>query len=48
MDTISNDQWLVIGMLLLLLVAELVLHPTVSAGITGFLSAFKPAKAVTS
>lgn len=47
MDTISDQQWLVIGLLLMLFVAELVLHPTVYAGLTNFLKAFKPAKAAT-
>jgi hypothetical protein len=42
MDTVTNDQWLVIGMLLVLVLAELVVHPAVSASLLSFLSHFKP------
>lgn len=47
MDNISDTQWLVIGMLLLMALGELVLHPQVEQGLVSFLGAFKPAPAVT-
>jgi hypothetical protein len=47
MDAITDSQWLVIGLLILLFLSELVLHPTVSAGLSSFLRAFNPPKKAT-
>lgn len=40
---VTTAQWTVMGLLILLLVLELVIHPTFQSKVIGFLSAFKPA-----
>lgn len=40
---VTKAQWTVIGLLLILLVLELVTHPTFQKNVLNFLSAFKPA-----
>lgn len=40
---VTQAQWTVIGLLLILLVLELVIHPTFQKNVLNFLSSFKPA-----
>lgn len=41
---VTQAQWTVIGLLLILLVLELVIHPTFQQQVLDFLKAFKPPK----
>jgi hypothetical protein len=41
---VSKSQWTVIGLLLILLVLELVIHPTFQQNVLDFLKAFNPPK----
>jgi hypothetical protein len=41
---VTPMQWTVIGLLLILLVLEIVIHPTFQANVLGFLKAFNPGK----